>query len=196
VLDKNVDPNSFIHLSQSENISIRSQRILAGIIQTAQPAYSWQDNNFKRPAKQSLVIYELWLADFTTKGNWQGLLDTLSYLKRLGINAIEIEPFSNFEGAVSWGYNPNFYFAPDKVYGNATIVKQFVDACHQQGIAVIMDLVMNHSFGSSPMVQMYWDSKLGVPANNPWFNQYPTHALMGYQFNQKPMRPKFYSSRR
>jgi 1,4-alpha-glucan branching enzyme len=133
---------------------------LASIIQTGQPAYNWQVTNFQRPAKANLRIYELWLADFTTAGNWQVPIDTLSYLKNLGINAVEIEPFSNFEGSVSWGYNPNFYFAPDKVYGTATMVKQFIDACHGMGMAVIMDMVMNHSFGSSPMVQMYWNNAL------------------------------------
>ncbi|HEY4964840.1 MAG TPA: alpha-amylase family glycosyl hydrolase, partial [Puia sp.] len=198
VLDKNVDPG--IPASTYPNLKTfpsGASGSLTGIIQTAQPVYNWQVSNFKRPAKQSLVIYELWLADFTTKGNWQGLMDTLSYLKRLGINAVEIEPFSNFEGAVSWGYNPNFYFAPDKVYGTATLLKQFVDACHQQGMAVIMDMVMNHSFGSSPMVQMYWDGKLGVPAaNNPWFNPYPTHAFnVGYQFNHESDATKNFTRR-
>jgi hypothetical protein len=188
VLDKNVDPG--IPSSTYPNLKTfpaQAGGTLAGVFQTGQTAYNWQVTNFKRSSKESLMIYELWLADFTNAGNWQGLMDTLSYLKHLGINAIEIEPFNNFEGSVSWGYNPNFYFAPDKVYGTATAVKQFVDACHQQGIAVIMDMVMNHSFGSSPMVQMYWNNALGVPAaNNPWFNQYATHAFnVGYQFNHE-----------
>ena len=126
------------------------------------------------------------------------MIDTLNgYLKHLGVNAVEIEPFSNFEGSNSWGYNPNFYFAPDKVYGTATAVRQFVDACHQQGMAVIMDMVMNHSFGSSPMVQMYWNGALGVPAaNNPWFNQYPTHAFnVGYQFNHESAATRTFTQR-
>ena len=198
VLDKNVDPQ--IPSSTYPNLKpfpSQASGTLASIIQTGQPAYSWQVTNFNRPAKSSLRIYELWLADFTSKGNWQGLLDTLAYLKRLGINAVEIEPICNFEGAVSWGYNPNFYFAPDKVYGTATAVKQVVDACHQQGMAVILDLVMNHSFGSSPMLQMYWNSSLGIPAaNNPWFNQYPTHAYnVGYQFNHESQATKTFTQR-
>jgi len=198
VLDKNVDPG--IPASTYPNLKpfpALAGGTLASIIQTAQPAYNWQVSNFKRPDKASLMIYELWLADFTNAGNWQGLIDTLGYLKRLGINAIEVEPFSNFEGAVSWGYNPNFYFAPEKVYGTANDVKKFVDACHQLGIAVIMDLVMNHSFGSSPMVQMYWDNSLGVPAaNNPWFNQYPTHAFnVGFQFNHESAATKTFTQR-
>jgi glycosidase len=188
VLDANVDPS--IPASTYPGLkTFPSQAVgtLASIIQTGQTAYNWQVTNFQRPAKSNLRIYELWIADFVSAGNWQTLIDTLSYFKNLGINAIEIEPFANFEGAVSWGYNPNFYFAPDKVYGTATAVKQFVDACHQQGMAVIMDMVMNHSFGSSPMVQMYWNNALGVPAaNSPWFNQYPTHAdNVGYQFNHE-----------
>ena len=188
VLDKSVDPS--IPASTYPNLKTfpaAAAGTLAGIIQTGQPVYNWQVANFQRPDKKNLRIYELWLADFTSAGNWQALIDTLGYLKNLGINAVEIEPITNFEGAVSWGYNPNFYFAPDKVYGTATEVKQFVDACHQQGMAVIMDLVMNHSFGSSPMVQMYWNSALSIPAaNNPWFNQYPTHAdNVGYQFNHE-----------
>src|SRR5450432_1276874 len=198
VLDKNVDPG--IPVSTYPNLKpfpAQAGGALASVIQTAQPAYNWQVSNFKRPDKASLMIYELWLADFTNAGNWQGLIDTLGYLKRLGINAIEVEPFSNFEGAVSWGYNPNFYFAPEKVYGTANDVKKFVDACHQLGIAVIMDLVMNHSFGSSPMVQMYWDNSLGVPAaNNPWFNQYPTHAFnVGFQFNHESAATKTFTQR-
>ena len=188
VLDKNVDPG--IPPTTYPNLKVfpsGASGTLASIIQTAQPAYSWQSSNFQRPDKKNLMVYELWLADFTSSGNWQGLMDTLGYLKHLGINTVEIEPFSNFEGSSSWGYNPNFYFAPDKLYGTASAIKQFVDACHQMGMAVVMDLVMNHSFGSSPMVQMYWDNNLGVPAsNNPWFNQYPTHAYnVGYQFNHE-----------
>ena len=188
VLDASVDPS--IPAATYPNLKAfpsQAAGTLASIIQTAQPAYTWQVTNFQRPAKANLRVYELWLADFTTAGNWQSLMDTLSYIKNLGINAVEIEPFSNFEGSVSWGYNPNFYFAPDKVYGTATMVKQFIDACHGMGMAVIMDLVMNHSFGSSPMVQMYWNNALQVPAaNSPWFNQYPTHAdNVGYQFNHE-----------
>jgi glycosidase len=188
VLDKSVDPG--IPASTYPNLKTfpsGAAGTLASIIETGQTPYNWQVTNFQRPAKANLRIYELWIADFIAAGNWQTLTDTLNYLKSLGINAVEIEPFCNFEGANSWGYNPNFYFAPDKVYGPATAVKQFIDACHQQGMAVIMDLVMNHSFGSSPMVQMYWNSTLGIPAaNSPWFNQYPTHAdNVGYQFNHE-----------
>ena len=186
VLDKNADPAIPVSTYPGlKSFPAGAAGSLASVIQPGAAAYNWQVTNFQRPDKKNLLIYELWLADYTSAGNWQGLIDTLSYLKHLGINAIEVEPITNFEGSVSWGYNPNFYFAPDKAYGTADDVRRFVDACHQQGMAVIMDMVMNHSFGSSPMVQMYWNNALGVPAaNSPWFNQYPTHAYnVGYQFN-------------
>jgi 1,4-alpha-glucan branching enzyme/uncharacterized protein YaiE (UPF0345 family) len=186
VLDKNVDPTiSSTTYPNLKSFPSQASGTLAGIIQTAQTQYNWQVTNFQRPANSSLRVYELLIRDFTAAGNWQTLMDTLNYLKTLGINAIEVMPFSNFEDASSWGYNPNFYFAPDKVYGTETAVKQFIDACHQQGMAVVMDMVLNHSFGSSPMVQMYWDATNNIPAaNSPWFNPYYTHDYdVGYQFN-------------
>ncbi len=186
VLDASVDPSiSPATYPNLKSFPSGASGTLASIIQTAKPQYNWQVTNFQRPANSNLRIYELLVRDFLATGNWLTLMDTLSYLKSLGINAIEVMPFNNFEGASSWGYNPNFYFAPDKVYGTATALKQFIDACHQQGFAVIMDMVLNHSFGSSPMVQMYWDPTNNIPAaNNPWFSQYYTHDYdVGYQFN-------------
>ena len=158
---------------------------IVSVLQTAKPAYNWQVTNFSRPDKRNLIIYELLVRDFVATHNYQTLIDTLSYLKRLGVNTIELMPISEFEGNDSWGYNPDFYFAPDKYYGTETALRQFIDACHLQGMAVVMDLVMNHSFGSSPMVQIYWDGVNNIPAaNNPWFNRHPTHAFnVGYQFN-------------
>lgn len=188
VLDKSNDP--YISSTTYPNLKsfpANATGNLVSILQTAKPAYNWQVPNFTRPDKRNLVVYELWVGNFTAAQNYQALKDTLTYLKRLGINAIEVMPFNEFEGNVSWGYNPNFYFAPDKFYGSENALRQFIDACHQQGMAVVMDMVMNHSFGSSPMVQMYWDAANNIPAlNNPWFNQYATHAYnVGYQFNHQ-----------
>ena len=147
VLDKNVDPGiSSTTYPGLKTFPAQASGTLASIIQTGQTAYNWQVTNFSKPDKRNLVIYELLVRDFLAASNWQTLKDTLNYLKKLGINAIEVMPFNNFEGASSWGYNPNFYFAPDKVYGTETALKQFIDACHQNGMAVIMDMVLNHSF--------------------------------------------------
>ncbi len=190
--EKILDPNNDLSISSITYPNLKAYPTgkttgIVSILQTKKPSYAWQVSNFSKPNKQNLVIYELLVRDFTAAGNFQTLIDTLSYLQRLGVNAIEVMPFNEFEGNNSWGYNPSFYFAPDKAYGPENVVKQFIDECHKRGIAVIMDMVMNHSFGSSPMVQMYFDNALGVPAtNSPWFNQYPTHPFnVGYDFNHE-----------
>lgn len=159
---------------------------IAGVIQSGQAPYVWQDTSFAPPAKEKLVIYELLIRDFTANKDIKTITDTLKYFKKLGINAIELMPFNEFEGNDSWGYNPSFYFAPDKAYGTKNDYKQFIDACHQNGIAVIMDLVLNHSYGQSPLVRMYMEN--GKPSSlNPWYNrnhnmQNPD-AQWGYDFN-------------
>jgi 1,4-alpha-glucan branching enzyme len=154
---------------------------MVSVLQTAAPAYTWGVPGFNRPDKRSLVIYELLVRDFVAKHDWATLTDTLDYLKRLGINAIELMPFNEFEGNNSWGYNPDFYFAPDKYYGTANSLKRFVDSCHARGIAVIMDIALNHSFGLSPMVQLYAETNGWPTATNPWFNPDQNTTVAGYQ---------------
>lgn len=170
---------------------------IVSLLQTAKPAYTWQVNNFVRPDKRNLLIYELLLRDFIGNHDWKTLKDTLGYLKRLGINAIELMPFNEFEGNLSWGYNPSFYFAPDKYYGPERDLKVLIDECHKQGIAVIMDMVLNHSFGQSPMVQLYFDAAKGQPtAQSPWFNTAPKHPFnVGYDFNHESAATQYFVSR-
>jgi 1,4-alpha-glucan branching enzyme len=159
---------------------------IAGVIQPGQTPYNWQVSNFTPAAKEKLVVYELLLRDFTDQRDIKTVTDTLPYLKRLGINAIELMPFNEFEGNDSWGYNPSFYFAPDKAYGTKNDYKKFIDACHQNGIAVIQDLVLNHSYGSSPLVRMYFANGAPTP-DNPWYNQTSNiknpSLQFGYDFN-------------
>ena len=160
---------------------------MVGVLQTAKPAYNWQVPNFARPDKRNLIIYELLLRDFVGTQNWQTLRDTLGYLKRLGINTIQLMPFNEFEGNNSWGYNSAFFFAPDKMYGTETALRQFIDECHKQGIAVVMDIAINHAFGLSPTVQMYWNAAQNRPAaDNPWHNETARHPFnVGFDFNHE-----------
>lgn len=159
---------------------------IASVLQTNQPAFEWKNNDFIAPAKENLIIYELLIRDFIAKHDYKTLTDTLDYLDSLGINAIELMPFNEFEGNESWGYNPSFYFAPDKYYGPKDDLKAFIDSCHGRGIAVIMDMVLNHSYGQSPLVQMYFDGEKPT-AENPWYNiQSPnTTYSWGYDFNHE-----------
>ena len=192
--DQNIPSSTYPGLKTYPNGSTTG---IVSILQTASPQYSWQVNNFARPDKRKLVIYELLVRDFLAAHDWNTLRDTLNYLQNLGINAIEIMPFNEFEGNSSWGYNPDFYFAPDKYYGPKTTLQRFVDSCHGRGIAVVMDIALNHSFGLSPLVQLYWDAANNRPAaNNPWFNPVAKHAFnVGYDMNHESLATRYFVSR-
>ena len=144
---------------------------IAMVVQTPEDKYSWDVTDFKAPESSDLLIYEILLRDFTTEGTIKAAHEKIPYLKNLGVNAIELMPFNEFDANDSWGYNPTFYFATDKTYGPTIEYKRFIDACHQQGIAVIMDMVLNHSYAESPFLRMY-ETEQGTPsAQNPWYNE-------------------------
>jgi 1,4-alpha-glucan branching enzyme len=167
---------------------------IASVLQTAQVPYEWaqSEETWKRPKQNELVIYELLVRDFVGSHSYTDLIDSLSYLKGLGINAIELMPIMEFEGNESWGYNPMYFFAPDKYYGTEDDLKKFIEAAHQQGIAVILDMVLNHAFGLNAMVKMYWDpSKNTVTDDSPWFNPVATHPFnVGFDFNHESQYTK------
>ncbi len=151
---------------------------------TGQTPYAWQNTSFQKPAKEDLVIYELLLRDFDALHSFDAVKARLDYLVTLGINAIELMPVSEFDGNLSWGYNPSFHMALDKYYGSAEAFKQFIDECHNRGIAVILDVVYNHATGQNPYYRM-WNSENGnyggqALVANPFFNQTATHAYSVY----------------
>ena len=160
---------------------------IAMVVNTAPASYSWEVNTFKIDKPDNMVIYEILIRDFTEQGTIKAVQEKMSYLKNLGVNAIELMPFNEFEGNNSWGYNPSFYFATDKAYGTSSDYKAFIDACHSNGIAVIMDMVLNHSYGQSPMVRMYQGSDKNPTADNPWYNKTSPNSSYswGYDFNHE-----------
>ncbi|MBQ2189746.1 MAG: hypothetical protein II452_02630 [Paludibacteraceae bacterium] len=151
------------------------------VIQTNKPEFQWSDAtlNFQRPDKNNLVIYEVWVFDYNnSKRTFQGVIDRLDYIQNLGVNAIELMPVTEFEGNQSWGYNPTLYFAVDKTYGKPEKLKQLVDECHKRGIAVILDMVFNHTKGPNPMAKLYpYGADLQY---NPWFSTNPPEGDNGY----------------
>lgn len=170
------------------------------VLQTNQTPFEWTDQAYQRPAKEKLIVYELLLRDFLETPNWQTLTDTLDYLDELGINAIELMPVNEFEGNISWGYNPSFFFAPDKYYGTKDAYKEFINECHERGIAVIMDIALNHSFGQNPQVRMWFDpdaGQYGEPtSDNPFFNSQATHDFnVGYDYNHESPHTRAFAKR-
>ena len=167
------------------------------VLQAGAPSFDWTDQGFERPNKSSLIIYELLVRDFTDERNYQSILDTLDYLDRLGINAIEFMPINEFNGNDSWGYNPTFYLALDKAYGDKSTFKELVNACHERGIAVLLDVALNHADYPNPFLKMYWNTSSFQPAaNNPWFNDVsPSPETWFFDWNHNSPATKYFMKR-
>ncbi len=159
-------------------------------------SFDWTPD-FVGPAKEDLVVYELLIRDFLEDRNYKSLTDTLDYLQRLGINAIELMPINEFEGNNSWGYNPSFHMAVDKYYGSRDQLKTFIDEAHKRGIAVILDVVFNHVFSQSPLAQLYWDNGNFRPTEeSPYLNVVAKHPYnVGYDVNHESAASKAWVKR-
>lgn len=213
VLVKTADPYSTLVLSPFDDPYIPAstypnlppypagQEREVTVLQTGQTPYNWQVTNFNKPKKEDLVVYEVLIRDFDADRNYQDLINRIDYFKNLKINAIELMPVMEFEGNEGWGYNPSFHMANDKFYGPADKLREFVDLCHQNGIAVILDVALNHAFGRNPMVRMWMKDPDGdgwgdASAENPYFNEFATHSYsVGNDFNHSQDRTKYYTKR-
>ena len=160
---------------------------IVSVLDTIPLNYDWQVDSFVKPAKENLVIYELLVRDFLEDRSYSSLLDTLDYLEDLGVNAIELMPVNEFEANISWGYNVSFHHALDKYYGTRDDLKRVIDEAHSRGMAVIIDVVFNHSFGLGPLARLYWDEDASRPAaGSPYLNVVPRHPFnVGFDFNHE-----------
>jgi len=149
--------------------------VVLGVYRGDLDNYTFSD--FTIPDHDDLIVYEMLFRDFTgTDGLAEGngtvakAIEKLPYIKEMGFNAVELMPVMEFNGNNSWGYNTNFYMAPDKAYGSPRDYKDFIEACHREGIAVILDIVFNQSDGLHPWYQIY------PKALNPLYNASAPHA--------------------
>ncbi len=194
-----LDPNNDRFISQQTFSGIppypaNAEGILTWHRRAVAP-FNWQSSeDYDRPDPKKMVVYELLLRDFLADHSFKSLTDTLRYLERLGVNAIELMPVSEFENNNSWGYNVSFHMALDKYYGSPEDLKTFVDACHARGMAVILDVVYNHAFGQSPLARMWWDEEAFRPTvENPYLNPVPRHPFnVGYDMNHESQLTKEY----
>lgn len=196
--EKVLDPDNDKYIPASTyNEAMKYPESGRGIVSTfkiQKDNYSWKVPGFQMENPDQPVVYELLLRDFSATSDLNGALGKLPYLKEMGVNAIELMPVQEFDGNDSWGYNPCFFFALDKAYGTKTMYKQFIDACHEAGIAVFFDVVYNHATGNHPFAKLYWDSSNNRTAkNNPYFNVEAPHPYSVYHdFNhESPLVRKF-----
>lgn len=214
-LVKAADPYSTLVLSPNEDLGIPAttypnmpvypagQDKEVTVLQTGQTPYAWSaaTTSFVKPEKDKLVVYELLVRDFDANRNYQDIINRIDYFKNLKINAIELLPVMEFEGNESWGYNTSFHMALDKFYGPSTKLKELIDLCHQNGIAVILDVALNHAFGRNPMIRMWMNDPdgdgYGSPTSeNPYFNTVAKHAYsVGEDFNHSSTYTKNYVKR-
>lgn len=104
----------------------------------------WSDANWSGIPLEEMIIYELHVGTFTPEGTFEAIIPRLQDLKELGVNAIEIMPVAQFPGDRNWGYDGVYPFAVQNSYGGPAGLKKLIDAAHQQGISVILDVVYNH----------------------------------------------------
>lgn len=212
-LVKTADPYSTLVLSPFDDPYIPSttypnlpaypagQEREVSVLKTGQTPYNWQVTDFNKPKKEDLVIYEVLVRDFDANRNYQDIINRIDYFKNLNVNAIQLMPVMEFEGNESWGYNTSFHMALDKFYGTEDKLKELVDVCHQNGIAVILDIAFNHAFGRNPMVRMWMNDPdgdgWGAPSSeNPYFNEVATHSYsVGEDFDHSNPRTKDFVKR-
>jgi len=110
-----------------------------------QHAFAWTDQNYRGVEKRDLIIYELHIGSFTSEGTFVAAIERLPELVDLGVTAIELLPVAQSPGGWNWGYDGVNFFAPRNTFGQPDDFKLLVDACHAAGLAVILDVVYNHS---------------------------------------------------
>ena len=107
-------------------------------------AYAWRDERWHGRPWAEAVIYELHVGTFSPEGTFAGVERRLDYLRDLGVTAIELMPIADFPGKRNWGYDGVLPYAPDAAYGRPEDLKRLVDAAHERGLMMFLDVVYNH----------------------------------------------------
>ena len=152
------------------------------------PAYNWSTQGYSTPSWNDMVIYEMHMGTFNDApgglpGSFSSAIARLDHIRDTGFNCIKLMPINEFPGDFSWGYNPSHIFSVESAYGGPIWLKRFVEACHQRGIAVLLDIVHNH-YGPNDLSLWQFDgwsinNRGGIyfynddRANTPWGNTRP-----------------------
>jgi len=115
-----------------------------GPSQTVDASFVWDDSGWPGLPIPEYIIYELHVGTFTPDGTFNAVIPQLRELKELGITAVELMPVAQFPGKRNWGYDGAYPFAVQESYGGTDGLKRLVNACHQQRLAVVLDVVYNH----------------------------------------------------
>jgi maltooligosyltrehalose trehalohydrolase len=139
-----------------------------GASQVIDPSFRWTDQEWRPRAQSDLVFYELHVGTFTPEGTFRGVIDRLPYLAQLGVTAIELMPVGDFPGCRNWGYDGVSIFAPARCYGTPDDLRRLVNAAHQHGLAVFLDVVYNHMGPDGAYVQAFSPYYFTDRHRSPW----------------------------
>ena len=142
---------------------------ISGPSQVVDPReYRWSDQSWSRPAFRDLVIYELHVGTFTPEGTFRAVIGKLTYLRDLGVNAIELMPLADFPGQRNWGYDGVRLFAPAQAYGTPDDLRALVDAAHAHGLAILLDVVYNHFGPDGNFLRQFSPDYFESRHHTPW----------------------------
>ncbi len=130
--------------------------------------FEWKDAAWRRPELRDLVIYELHIGTFSSGGTFGSAISKLQHLRDHGINAMEIMPIGDFAGARNWGYDGVMWYAPSRAYGHPNDLRRLVNAAHEFGIAVILDVVYNHFGPAGNYLPAFIGEYLDEAQKTPW----------------------------
>ncbi|MDB6120680.1 MAG: treZ [Verrucomicrobiaceae bacterium] len=130
--------------------------------------YHWNDNGWRPPQIRDFVVYELHVGAFTQDGTFISAIEHLQHVRDLGANAIELMPVADFAGNRNWGYDGVSWYAPSRAYGHPDDLRRLVDAAHECGLAVILDVVYNHLGPDGNYLGSYVGDYFDETAKTPW----------------------------
>src|SRR3984893_16794574 len=131
-------------------------------------SFLWRDSGWKAPALHELIIYELHVGTFTQEGTFTAIADRFEHLKGIGVNVIELMPIADFAGDRNWGYDCVSLYAPSRAYGKPDDLRTLVNAAHEAGLAVILDVVYNHLGPDGNYMGVYSDHYFNASHHTPW----------------------------
>jgi maltooligosyltrehalose trehalohydrolase len=131
-------------------------------------SFHWTDSGWTSPGLHELVIYELHVGTFTQEGTFEAIASQFDHLKGLGVNAIELMPIGDFAGDRNWGYDCVSIYAPSRAYGKPDNLRTFVNAAHQAGFSVILDVVYNHLGPDGNYMGLYSEHYFNDSHHTPW----------------------------
>jgi len=131
-------------------------------------AFAWQDAKWRGRPWEEAVIYELHVGTFSPEGTFKGVSQRLDYLAELGVTAIELMPVADFPGSRNWGYDGVLLYAPDSRYGRPEDLKELVQAAHERGLMVLLDVVYNHFGPEGNYLHLYAKEFFTERHHTPW----------------------------